>query len=466
MSGGEHCRRTIFLAPREPILTRIPESLTRRSFLGTLAAAGVAPLIIGVQAETSDSSVPVDRSNVDGVLEPWTPGSLEIHHISTGRGNVAFILCPDGTTLLIDAGAQYPSGDEMHSEKFLISPKPNGSMRPGQWIARYIERRLAHREKKAIDFFILTHLHPDHMGGLPDKEMDRHRSLSGEYVLTGVMDVHQHIPIRRILDRAYPQYSYPTPLNDPNQLNYRAFIQEFRERGGTVQQFIPGSSSQVHLNRPEASPTFRVQNLAANGVVWTGMGENTTSTFPDLGNLDRADYPNENMCSVALRVTLGGFRYYAGGDLVHETHYGRLPWADIESSVARSCGPVEVATANHHGYVNGCGPEYVRHLRPRAFVVSAWDSAHPTIPSLDNMLSGELYAGPRSVFATALKSENMIATKRLAELQSRNGHVVIRVPQGGASFEVLITTNADESDSVVGRFGPYLCAPQGTVSGL
>lgn len=433
-------------------MTRVFKSTTRRSFLSSLAAASALPFA-GLQTRSYAQSDSAPRS-IGRVLEPWTPGSLEIHHISTGRGNVAFLLCPDGTTLLIDAGAQYPSGDALHSEKFLISPKPDGTRRPGQWIARYIERRLVHRQKKEVDCFILTHLHTDHMGGLPEHPKDWQRSSSGKYVLTGVMDVHEHIPIKRILDRAYPKYSYPVPLDDPNQLNYRAFIQEFQARGGTVEQFLPGSNSQVHLNRPEMAPTFGVQNLAANGVVWSGTGEDTRSTFPALENLARADYPNENMCSLALRLTFGAFRYYAGGDLVHETHYGRLPWADVESAVARACGRVEVATANHHGYVNGCGPEYVRQLQPKVFVISAWDSAHPTIPSLDNMLSRELYSDARLVLATALKPENLIATKRLAELQSANGHIVVRVPPGGNAFEIVVTTNLDESDSIVARFSP------------
>jgi glyoxylase-like metal-dependent hydrolase (beta-lactamase superfamily II) len=421
-----------------------------------LAAASALPLA-GLKAET----LPLinDVPHPPGpVLESWTPGWLEIHHISTGRGNATLILCPDGTTLLIDAGAQYASGDALHSEKYLISPKPDASKRPGQWIARYIERRLAHREKKEIDCFILTHLHTDHMGGLPENREQWQKPSSGKYVLTGVMDVHEQVPIRRILDRGYPDYNYPVPLDDPHQLNYRAFIQEFQARGGKVEQFHPGSTSQVHLNQPEMAATFGVQNLAANGVVWNGTGGEIRSTFPTLERLAPVDYPNENMCSVALRLAFGAFGYYAGGDLVHETQYGRLPWADIESAVARACGRVDVAAANHHGYVNGCGPEYVRRLRPRAFVINAWDSAHPTIPSLDNMLSKDLYPAERDVYATALKPENIIATKRLAQIQSGNGHVIVRVPPDAKTFNVVITTNANESDSIVGSFGPYECS--------
>src|SRR5437667_4621098 len=38
-------------------------------------------------------------------LPAWTAGTLDIHQISTGRGNAALFVLPDGTTLLVDAGA-------------------------------------------------------------------------------------------------------------------------------------------------------------------------------------------------------------------------------------------------------------------------------------------------------------------------------------------------------------------------
>ena len=38
-------------------------------------------------------------------LPPWTPGTLDIHQIATGLGNSALIICPDGTSIMIVAGA-------------------------------------------------------------------------------------------------------------------------------------------------------------------------------------------------------------------------------------------------------------------------------------------------------------------------------------------------------------------------
>ena len=34
----------------------------------------------------------------------WQTGYLDIHHIATDRGDATFVIAPDGTTLLIDAG--------------------------------------------------------------------------------------------------------------------------------------------------------------------------------------------------------------------------------------------------------------------------------------------------------------------------------------------------------------------------
>lgn len=56
-------------------------------------------------------------------LAPWVQGSLDIYQIATGRGNSAFLQFPDGSTLLIDAGA---AGELKYAD-----PKPDASRRPG-----------------------------------------------------------------------------------------------------------------------------------------------------------------------------------------------------------------------------------------------------------------------------------------------------------------------------------------------
>ena len=79
----------------------------------------------------------MQAQQVGGHLPPWTPGMLDIHQISTGRGNSALFILPDGTTLLVDAGA---AGDGLPE----TDPHPNATRTPGAaWIVRYLKRHLS-----------------------------------------------------------------------------------------------------------------------------------------------------------------------------------------------------------------------------------------------------------------------------------------------------------------------------------
>ena len=305
---------------------------------------------------------------------------------------------------------------------------------------------------EAIDAFMLTHLHADHLGDIPPHA----KKTSDGYIETGVSDVAAVVPIRRFVDRAWPDYAYPAPAILDFQTNYRSFLKAKEKAGAKVERFRLGVRDQFQLERnPGAYPTFEVRNLAANGEVWTGNGETTVHRFPALNSLKPADYPSENCCSSAIRLRYGNFGYYTGGDLPFDTNYGGDPWRDTETPVAQVCGPVSVAVANHHGYFNANGDGFVRALRPKVFVILSWDSAHPTVNTLATMFSKAIYPGDRDVFATLVKEENRIANKKTDDLRSRNGHVVIRVEPGGSTFRVHVLSNEDESDRVAASFGPY-----------
>jgi beta-lactamase superfamily II metal-dependent hydrolase len=380
-------------------------------------------------------------------LSAWKPGMLDIHHISTGRGNSTLLILPDGTTMLVDAGAIYGQTE------YLITQKPDGSRRPGEWVGRYVQRQLRAAGLEQIDTFLLTHLHGDHLGYLA---AETPLSADGSYRLTGVSDVAAIVPIRRFVDRAWPDYSYPVAASADFQKNYRSFLAAQEKAGRVVERFAVGSNEQFKLQRKAGDyPSFEIRNLIANGEVWTGQGAGTRRLFPELSTLKEADYPSENACSAAIRLRYGKFGYYTGGDLTSDTNYGRDPWRDSETPAAEVCGPVSVAVANHHGYFNANGGGFVRALRPRVFVIPAWDSAHPTVNTLAAMYSRAIYPGDRDVFATALKPELRITNKRVADFKSANGHVVVRVEEGGERFRVVVVSNADESGRVVGSFGPY-----------
>ena len=99
--------------------------------------------------------------------------------------------------------------------------------------------------------------------------------------------------------------------------------------------------------------------------------------------------------------------------------------------------------------MDSTGPEFLRALQPKVVIIPGWDSSHPAANALRNLFSRELYPGPREVYSTATKPETKIAIRQLADLASSDGHVVVRVTDGGAKFRVIVTSNQDERDRVI-----------------
>ena len=412
--------------------------LNRRDFLKVAAAAGFSNSIRGLAAVAPST------------LEPWTPGTLDIHHLAYGRGNSTFIIGPDGTTMLIDAGTTEDS------PSLSCPQRPDAKMRPGEWIASYILRQMRPAGRNDLDYGLITHIHPDHLG---DIGPENPQSTKGNYWLTGISDVDARVPIKLLIDRGFPNYDYPVAPELPFALNYLEYVKTRQSLGMSSERIKVGSARQICLVRdPDPYPGFAVLNLAANGEVWTGSGEQTRRCFPDLKDLRKEDYPTENMCSIAIRLSYGKFDYFTAGDLTSDTEESGELWRDIETPVARAAGPVEVAVADHHAYFDAVGPEFVRALHPEVFIIPSWYVAHPSVLPLRRMLSHQLYSGDRDVFATCIMQENRIVNNQfISKIKSMDGNIIVRVSPGGGDFRVIVTDNLDDSDRIKIVAGPHSC---------
>lgn len=394
-------------------------------------------------------------------LTTWQEGFLDIHHISTGRGNATFLVFPDGTTMLIDAG------DMTDTRPRIVSPrnsarKPNASRSTAAWIVDYIRQFAPQASKNALDYALITHFHGDHYG-----EWDEKRTLAnnGAYTLQGITEVGDLLPIRTLIDRGF---DYPIAIRsaefqeqmkgrDLTALRtlqeYWKFIDYQSLKGMSHQTLQPGVANQIILkHNPKGFPAFSIRNLSANGRIWTGYEEGQTF---DL--FQKGQYPGENPLSLCLKISYGPFDYFTGGDISGMEPLGAADFNSVEAHLAPVVGPVDVATLNHHGNRDSQSPYFVRTLRPRVWIQQVWSSDHPGEEVLRRITSTTLYPGERDLFATdMLESNELVIGERIENsYKSRHGHVVVRVYTGGQKYKVFILEDGSEKREVIREFGEY-----------
>lgn len=371
---------------------------------------------------------------------------LDIHHLATGRGDATVVVAPNGLVALIDAGAV------AKPDPAQVPARPDSSRAAGEWIARYAQRRLAETGREGLHAAMVTHLHPDHIGGVgPSTPLDASES----YRLTGMSDVAAHVPIGRLLDPDYPDYGDPAFEDRVAAENYVAFIRSFVARGGRVERLRVGATGQLLPNVTVERASFSIRVVASRGSVWTGTDSDAHVVFPSRGTLAPTDQPNENASSAAILIAYGPFRYFAGGDLSDWADAGTRPWLNALTPAARSVGQVDVSMLPHHGMFDASSAATVQALAARNWVISAWHAAHPSIDVLERAFSSRLYQGDRDIYATALHPAAGLTMGRLTQkFASADGHVVCRVEPGGARYSMIVTGAADEMDRVTRATAP------------
>ena len=371
------------------------------------------------------------QPKVGDVFPAWTDGHLDIHHINTGKGECAFFILPDGTTMLVDAGAS------PRTER--VTPaKPDNSKTPGEWITRYILQMMRPFPEKKIDYIMLTHFHDDHMDA--------------------ITEVGDNIPFAKIVDRNWPDYNWPTPALQRMLQDYIKFVKQKIDRHGVVaEQFRVGAHDQFQLvRRPERYPNFEIRNIVSNGHVWTGTGNNTRNYFLPVESVSMEDMPNENHCSSGFRLSYGKFDYFTGGDILKAAFAGDR--RDIETPVGLVTGPVEVCVANHHANHDTMGEPFLSAVRPKVIIVQVFAPSQPDNSALNRMLSRRVYPGQRDIFATNVMEETKIVIgNALNQLKSQQGHIVVRVLPGGNEYMIYVLDDSAETFKIKSVHGPYAC---------
>lgn len=390
-------------------------------------------------------------------LPKWEKGFLDIHFISTGKGNAAFCLLPDGTNLLIDAGDLTPSDSTRRAPAI-----PNYSKTPAQWIADYIRQFNPDGIYIKLDYALVTHYHDDHFGHF-DNSVSVYKA--GNYKLSGITELGTLIPIKTIIDRGY---DYPVNFMDSlfkskmqkngegrgflNVLNeYWKFLEYQKKVNGMEhQKFLVGSTSQFALKKSAAGyPEFKIKNLFSNGDICAVSGDSVA-----IRKYKETESFDENNLSCGIKISFGKFDFYTGGDINGINFTGSSDFSSMEALAAPVIGPVDVATLNHHGNRDSQNEYFVRTLCPRVWIGQSWSSNHPGEEVLRRLIHQDVYPGPRDLFTNFFHQANktVIGKRAYESYKSTTGHIVVRVYPQGANYDVIILNDMSEEKEVIARY--------------
>ena len=374
------------------------------------------------------------KARVGKPLAKWSEGYLDIHTISTGRGECIFMILPDGTSIVVDAGEFSREGKKYTN----VLQRPNAQTRPTKAFGDYIRH---FNPYDAVDYFNLSHFHMDHMG---NAEPEYERFAEGDYLLTGVMALHHHVPFRNVIDRAYGAYDSlkVKAMSVKVMAEYKKFL-EYQTAKGAIKasRFELGAVNQFAMvHNAAAYPDFRIENVCSNGYVWD-KGK-VIDVYEGIRENIR-----ENAASCGFVIRYGAFDFLTAGD-IGDYH-------DLELRVAQAVGQVEAVKAHHHLSPHSMCLPSVEVLRPQTIVATSFYNRdiQPDKSKFDYISQHNC-----ALYCTSVGEEQLAADpesyKKCAEV---SGHIVIRVAPGGKEYMVYSLDDIDSKYRVKKIVGPIKC---------
>jgi competence protein ComEC len=245
-----------------------------------------------------------------GVAHRAVAQTLRIYHIDVDQASATLFVSPAGHTLLVD------SGKNGHGARILAA--------------------LARAGVDSIDYFVDTHYHEDHYGGIDE-----------------VVDA--GIPVGTAYDRGDKEHLPPSRLDS----TYKGY-----------DRTVGHNATPLTRGRPiPLDPLMTVTCTNAGGVV--------------LGESDPPKHAGEeNDMSIGLLIVYDGFRYWIGGDTERST--------EVKMAARDLVQDVDVYVADHHGADNGSSAEFLADLRPSVVIISNGSNRtfrHPRASTLARMRS-------------------------------------------------------------------------------
>lgn len=397
----------------------------------------------GTEGDDTEGDIDDGTPKVGKTLPAWSEGCLDIHFINTGRGECAFYILPDGTTLLVDAG-------EIVTEENSVPQRPRDGVRPYIVYAEYIKHfhpEGKSQEKPIIDYCAPSHFHIDHIGGSAAvTETDS----EGGYRKAGLMALYDKVLYKHVIDRSYPDYkeNATTPAME-GQLceDWAKFVKWGVENGKfTGARFTPGEEQIVMLNNKAGYSNFELLNICANGFV---VGKDSSGATTILG--EKSGVGNPASCGFHIRY--GNFDYIACGDLTSAPQ--NLVAGYFHDFIGD--GKLDAFKCHHHLSANAWGSQMQKKtFNPHIIVNMNFYKSQPNAELLGKIFNNEFSFWSREFFTSNGHPEAVSENSALYDkMAGYNGHIVIRVAAGGGEFNVYMLDDTNYDYKVKSIHGPY-----------
>lgn len=367
-------------------------------------------------------------------LPAWSEGYLDIHTISTGRGECIFLILPDGTSIVVDAG-EFSREGKKHKN---VLQRPDAQTRPTKAFGDYIRH---FNPYDAVDYFNLSHFHMDHMGNM---EPEYTKSAEGDYLLTGVMALYHQVPFREVIDRAYGAYdSLKVKAMSVKVMDeYKKFLDYHVAKGNIkASQFELGAVNQFAMKHNAAAyPNLKIENICTNGYVWSDG--KAVDVYEGI-----RDKIRENAASCGFVVRYGKFDFLTAGDIGD--------YYDLELRVAEAVGEVEAVKAHHHLSPHSMCQPSMEVLSPQTLVATSF---YVRDIQPDKSKFGYIDDLGCDIYCTSV-GESLLEQypKEYAVCKATSGHIVIRVAPKGDSYMVYTLDDTDSKYRVKRIDGPFKC---------
>jgi len=285
-----------------------------------------------------------------GIRYPNLPtlddGALHIVHFDVGQADATLVMY-QGKSLLIDCGA--PMSDPLRA-------------------SRRVPRRLdALLGERHLDYFMISHYHQDHFGS-PGRRRNQ-RNPSGIYSLIE----RDGVTVDTVLDRGFWNVN---GIKGASQKNYEKALGNWLASGTVRDRRAMRAGDRLDLGGDMV-----IEVIAASG---NGYLDRINSLYPTFV---KDNPPSENDYSIGLKITLGEFELFTGGDLsgfnvVRRFGNSAMSYNDVESPIADQVGAVELYRVNHHGSRNSTNACFAEVLRPMVSIFSTGPN-HYSHPNAD-----------------------------------------------------------------------------------